>query len=291
MPDAVSSEEEQGFAEWSKVITPRRNLFDFRWRELWAYRDLVLLMVRRDFVATYKQTVLGPLWFLIQPLLTTLMFTLVFGRIARLSTDRLPQFLFYLSGLVAWNYFADCVNKTASTFTRNAGIFGKVYFPRLAVPISIVITNLISFLLQFGFFVIFLLYFIVRGSPVHPNWHMIVAPVLLLQMAALGLGAGCLVSSLTTRYRDLALAVTFGMQLWMYASSVVYPLSQIPEKFRWIFILNPMVPIIESFRFAFLGSGVIEIWQLAISFAISMATLVAGVVMFNRVEQTVMDTV
>src|SRR5947209_3908797 len=225
MAGIVKTREREDLSQWSIVITPKHGWFDLRWSELWRYRDLIRLFVRRDFVATYKQTILGPIWFLVQPIMTTLMFTLIFGHIAKLSTDRLPPILFYMSGIVAWGYFAECVNKTANTFTRNAGIFGKVYFPRLAVPIAIVTTNLLGFLIQFVMFMGFLSYFLLQGYPIHPTWRMLVAPVLVVEMAALGLGVGCIVSSLTTRYRDLALALTFGVQIWMYASSVVYPLS------------------------------------------------------------------
>jgi lipopolysaccharide transport system permease protein len=281
----------EDLSQWSMVITPKHGWFDLRWSELWRYRDLILLFVRRDFVATYKQTILGPVWFLIQPVMTTLMFTLIFGHIAKLSTDKLPPILFYMAGIVAWGYFSDCVNKTANTFTRNAGIFGKVYFPRLAVPVAIVVTNLLSFLIQFTMFMGFLTFFVLQGYPVHPSWRMLVAPVLVVEMAALGLGVGCIVSSLTTRYRDLAMALTFGVQIWMYASSVVYPLSVMSPAMRKIMILNPMVPIIEAFRFSFLGAGVIEIWQLLVSFAVSTVVLLLGIVMFKHVEHTVMDTI
>lgn len=278
-------------ADWSDVLTPRRSLFDLRLRELWAYRDLILLFIRRDFVAVYKQTILGPAWFLLQPLLTTIMFTIVFGWVARISTDRLPPFLFYLAGIVPWNYFADCVHKTANTFSQNASIFGKVYFPRLAVPISIVITSLIGFAIQFALFLVVLLYYLWTGAAVNPSWRIIVAPFLLLEMAILGLGVGCLVASLTTRYRDLAMAVSFGVQLWMYASAVVYPISAISPEMRRFMILNPMVPIIEAFRFSFLGAGVVELWQILLSFAISVVVCAAGLLLFHRVERTVMDTI
>ena len=276
---------------WSKIITPQIGWFDVRWRELWQYRDLIQLFVRRDFVATYKQTVLGPLWFFLQPLFTTVVFTVVFGRIAKISTDSIPAPLFYLSGIVMWQYFADCLNKTSGTFTGNAELFGKVYFPRLAVPLSVVITSLLAFAIQLTLFLCFFVYFKLHGAPIHLSYRVIVLPVLVVQMAALGLGVGCLVSALTTRYRDLAVAVGFGVQLWMYASAVVYPLSSIPPEWRWLLVLNPMVPIIEAFRFAFLGAGVVEMWQLALSFAVSLLVFFAGIIMFRRVEKTVADTV
>lgn len=276
---------------WSKILTPARPWLHIPWRELWRYRDLVMLFVRRDFTATYKQTLLGPLWYVLQPLFTTLMLALVFGYIARVQTDGLPHLLFFLSGVVTWNYFADCLQKTANTFTGNANIFGKVYFPRLAVPLSIVITNMITFLVQFALFLIVLGFFWAKGAPVFPNYRVIILPLLVLQMALLGLGMGAIVSSLTTKWRDLAMLVGFGTQLWMYASSVVLPLSVIPEKLRWIFILNPMVPIIESFRFAFLGRGVVEIWQLMVSLIVTIVVFVFGVAIFSRVERDFMDTV
>ena len=214
---------------WDMVIEPQRSLFDLRFGELWRYRDLVLLFVRRDFVAVYKQTILGPLWYLIQPLLTTITFTVIFGQIASLPTDGLPQFLFYMSGTVVWAYFADCLNKTSNTFVRNANLFGKVYFPRMAVPVSILISNLITFAIQFGLFIVFVLFFALRGTPIQPNWTWVaLSPLLVLMMAGLGLGFGIIISSLTTKYRDLRFLVTFGVQLLMYATPVIYPVSSIP---------------------------------------------------------------
>ncbi len=277
--------------QWTEVITPQRGWLEIRWRELWQYRDLIYLLVRRDFVGTYKQTILGPLWFFLQPLFTTIVFTVVFARIAKISTDAVPAPLFYLSGIVMWQYFADCLNQTAGTFTANASIFSKVYFPRLVVPLSRVLTSLLTFGIQFALFLCFLVFFKLHGAPIHPSFRIIVLPVLLAMMAALGLGVGCLVSSFTTRYRDLAVAVGFGVQLWMYASAVVYPLSEIPPAWRWVLVLNPMVPIIESFRFAFLGSGVVEIWQLAMGAGVCLLVLLAGVFAFNHVEKTFSDTV
>lgn len=288
MTTTDSSQEE---ATWSKVITPHRGWLDVRWRELWRYRDLIALFVQRDFVSAYKQTILGPLWFLLQPLFTTLVFTVVFGRVAQISTDSVPRPLFYLSGVVMWQYFADCLNKTSHTFTSNAGLFGKVYFPRLVIPVSTVITSLITFAIQFALFLAFLAYYKWQGAAVEVSFRIIILPLLLLLMAALGLGFGCMVSALTTRYRDLSVAVGFGVQLWMYASTVVYPLSEIPEDWRWLFVLNPMVPIIESFRFAFLGSGVVELWQLALGAGVSFGVLLAGILIFNYVEKTFADTV
>jgi len=277
---------------WDMVIEPQRSLLDLRFRELWRYRDLVLLFVRRDFVAVYKQTILGPLWYLIQPLLTTITFTVIFGQIASLPTDGLPQFLFYMSGTVVWAYFADCLNKTSNTFVQNANLFGKVYFPRMAVPVSILISNLITFAIQFTLFIVFVLFFALRGTPIQPNWLWIaLSPLLVLMMAGLGLGFGIIISSLTTKYRDLRFLVTFGVQLLMYATPVIYPVSSIPERFQWIILANPMTPIVEAFRYAFLGAGTVDVEHLLYSFGFMLVVVFLGSVIFNRVEQTFMDTV
>ncbi len=242
-------------------------------------------------MAVYKQTILGPLWFLFQPLFTTLVFTVVFGRIAKLSTDGLPQILFYLSGIVAWNYFSGCLNKTSDTFVANAGIFGKVWFPRLAVPISIVISSLITFAIQFLLFMGFWFYFFINGSTINPQPLIMLLPFLIVQMAALGLGCGIIISSLTTKYRDLTQLVGFGVQLWMFATPIVYPTSQIPERFQWIIALNPMSPIIEVFRYSFLGAGTINPSHIALSVLTTMVILFIGIILFSRVEKSFMDTV
>ena len=277
---------------WDLIIKPQRKLLDLRLGELWKYRDLVLLFVRRDFVSVYKQTILGPLWYLIQPLLTTITFTVIFGQIAQLSTDGLPQFLFYMSGTVIWTYFADCLTKTSNTFVGNANLFGKVYFPRLSVPVSILISNLITFAIQFGLFLVFFLYFVLRGTALQPNWGWIAfSPVLVLMMAGLGLGFGIIISSLTTKYRDLRFLVGFGVSLLMYATPVIYPSSSIPERFQWIIKLNPMTPVVETFRFAFLGGGTLHPLDLLYSFGFMLVVVVIGAVIFNRVEATFMDTV
>jgi lipopolysaccharide transport system permease protein len=277
---------------WDMVIEPQRSWFDLRLRELWHYRDLVMLFVRRDFVAVYKQTILGPLWYLIQPLLTTITFTVIFGQIASLPTDGLPQFLFYMSGTVVWAYFAECLNKTSNTFVQNANLFGKVYFPRMAVPISILISNLITFLIQFGLFILFVLYFALHGTAIHPNWLWVaLSPMLVLMMAGLGLGFGVIISSLTTKYRDLRFLVQFGVQLLMYATPVIYPVSSIPERFQWIIFANPMTPIVEAFRYAFLGAGTVDTGHLLYSLGFMLVVVFLGSVIFNRVEQTFMDTV
>jgi lipopolysaccharide transport system permease protein len=277
---------------WSLVIEPQRSLLDLRLRELWHYRDLVLLFVRRDFVAVYKQTVLGPLWYLIQPLLTTITFTFIFGQVASLPTDGLPQFLFYMSGTVVWAYFAECLNKTSNTFVQNAHLFGKVYFPRMAVPVSVLLSNLITFLIQFALFLAFVMYFAARGTAISLNWLWIaLSPLLILMMAGLGLGFGVIISSLTTKYRDLRFLVQFGVQLLMYATPVIYPVSSIPERFQWAILANPMTPIVEAFRYAFLGAGTVDLYHLIYSFVFMLVVVFLGSVIFNRVEQTFMDTV
>jgi lipopolysaccharide transport system permease protein len=277
---------------WDMVIEPHRHLFDLKLGDLWCYRDLVMLFVRRDFVSVYKQTILGPLWYLIQPLLTTIIFTFIFGNIASLPTDGLPQFLFYMSGTVVWSYFAACLTKTSETFVQNASLFGKVYFPRLAVPVSILFSNLITFLIQFALFLVFVVFFLFRGTPIQFIWLWIaLSPILMLMMAGLGLGLGIIVSSLTTKYRDLRFLVQFGVQLLMYATPVIYPVSSIPQRFQWVIQANPMTPIIEAFRFAFLGAGTVNINGLLYSFGFTLVVVILGSVIFNRVEQTFMDTV
>jgi lipopolysaccharide transport system permease protein len=276
---------------WDMIIEPQRGLFELRLGELWRYKDLVMLFVRRDFVSVYKQTILGPLWYLIQPVLTTIMFTVIFGQIASLPTDGLPQFLFYLSGTVIWTYFADCLNKTSNTFVANYNLFGKVYFPRLAVPVSILISNMITFLIQLALFVIFVIFFMLSGSEIRPNIWILSLPILILIMAGLGLGFGIIISSLTTKYRDLRFLVTFGVQLMMYATPVIYPVSSVPERFQLLILANPVTPIVETFRYAFLGAGTVNLWHLLYSFIFMLVVVSLGTVVFNRVEQTFMDTV
>ncbi len=285
------SDQPQEPDDWTLVIRPKSGWFDLHLGDLWRYRDLVMLFVRRDFVSLYKQTILGPLWFIIQPLLTTITFTIIFGNIAQLSTDGLPKMLFYMSGITAWNYFSDCLTKTSETFSSNAGIFGKVYFPRLAVPVSIIISNLIKFGIQLGLFLAFYIYFLTQGSAVQPTAALWLFPLLLLMMGALGLGAGIIVSSMTTRYRDLRFLVQFGVQLLMYTTPVIFPLSKIPDQYRWIILANPMTPIIETFRYAFLGTGTFSWEMLAYSAAATAVILALGVLLFNHVEKTFMDTV
>lgn len=276
---------------WSLVIRPQRAWWDLRLGELWRYRDLVWLFVWRDFVAYYKQTILGPLWYLIQPILTTVVFTIIFGNIAKLSTDGLPPFLFYLAGNTVWTYFSASLTSTSNTFTSNAGLFGKVYFPRLAMPLSVVISQIISFGIRFLVFLGFLIYFMASGSDVHPNWWILVLPVLLLIMAGLGLGLGIVVSSMTTKYRDLQQLVTFGVQLLMYGTPVIYPLSSITGGWRWLILANPMTPVVEVFRLAFLGTSAMSPIYLLYSLAFMFFVLLIGVLIFNRVENNFMDTV
>ena len=276
---------------WTTIIKPKTGWFDINLKELVQYNDLIIMFVKRDFKTMYKQTILGPLWIIINPLLTTLMFTLVFGNIANISTDGMPQIVFYMLGTTVWTYFSSCLTKTSSTFTANAAIFGKVYFPRLVTPISTVISGLINFGVQFLMFLGFMAYFMIKGSPIEPNLWILITPLLLVQLAALALGFGIIISSMTTKYRDLAVLVTFGVQLWMYATPVVYPASQIGGKLKTLMMLNPVSPIVESFRYAFLGSGSIPWNYLGISVVTTLVVLFAGVVLFSRVEKTFMDTV
>jgi len=258
---------------------------------LWRYRDLIRLLVWRDFVAIYKQTILGPLWHLIQPIFTTGVFTIIFGNIAGLPTDGIPSFLFYMAGNTVWGYFSLCLVSTSTTFTANAGIFGKVYFPRLSVPVSIVISNLISFIIRLGVFIVFLLYFILSGSTIQPNLWILLLPVLVLIMAGLGLGVGIIVSSLTTKYRDLQHLVGFGVQLFMYATPVIYPLSSVPQGWQWLILANPLTPVVEIFRLGFLGTSAVDPVFLLYSLGFTVVTLLIGVLIFNHVESTFMDTV
>jgi lipopolysaccharide transport system permease protein len=278
--------------DWSLVIRPHNRLFDLHLDDVWRYRDLLWMFVRRDFVAVYKQTVLGPLWFFIQPLLTTLIFTIIFSGVARIPTDGFPAMLFYLAGMTPWNYFATCLTKTSNTFVGNAGIFGKVYFPRLIVPLSIVVSTMIQFGIQFLLFIGVFAYFLITGADVSPQWGLIVVitPLLILLMAALGLGAGIVVSSLTTKYRDFTFLIAFGVQLMMYATPIIYPMSAVPDRYRWLIQLNPMTAPVETFRAIFLG-GPIPWSALGLSTMLTAFLLFVGIVIFNKVEKSFMDTV
>ncbi|MCI5221589.1 MAG: ABC transporter permease [Candidatus Electrothrix sp. AR4] len=277
--------------QWDIVIKPKTGWFDIHLGELWRYRELIGMFVKRDFVTIYKQTILGPLWFIIQPLFTTIVFTVIFGNVARIPTDSIPPFLFYMSGNVLWSYFAACLTVNANTFIGNAGIFGKAYFPRLTVPISSIISNLLRFLIQFVLFIGFYFYFFWKGAPFQPKIWIVVFPILVLQMALLSLGMGILVSSLTTKYRDLSFAMGLVIQLWMYATPIVYPLTLVPDWLRPWYVLNPMVSIVESFRYAFLGSGAMQWGYVAVSWLVTLLVLFIGVVLFSRIEKTFMDTV
>lgn len=277
--------------DWDLIIKPRSGPFEINLRELWSYRDLLVLLVHRDFVSTYKQTILGPIWFFIQPILTTLTFILVFGQIAGISTEGLPMLLFYMAGVTLWNYFSECLTKTATTFKDNASIFGKVYFPRLIMPFSIVVSNLVRLGIQFSLFLVFWLYYLIFKGNVHPTAYAFLTPLLVLLLGLLALGWGMIISSVTTKYRDLIFLLTFGIQLLMYATPIVYPLSRIGEKYKWLLLANPMTSIVETFRLGFLGKGTFSWGALAYSTGVTLFVLLAGVVIFNRVEKSFMDTV
>ncbi len=277
--------------QWTTVIKSKNKLFDLKLKELWKYRDLIVLFVKRNFKTRYKQTVLGPLWFIIQPLFTTVVYTIVFGNFAGLPTDGVPQFIFYMAGNVPWLYFSSCINSTSSTFTANAGVFGKVYFPRMVAPLSTVITCMIDFAIQFVMLVGFEIYFILSGSSIGVQIEVLLLPVLLIQMALIGVGCGTIISSLTTKYRDLQVLVGFGVQLWMYATPIVYSSATLSPTARSIIMLNPISPIIDTFRYAMLGSGSIPWGYWGISWIFTAVVVFVGLLMFNKVEKTFMDTV
>lgn len=276
---------------WTLRILPTRGTLEIPFKEIWDYRDLLLLLVRRDFVSLYKQTILGPLWFIIQPVMITVVYTLVFGNIAKISTDGLPQILFYLAGITCWNYFAESLAKTSETFTQNATIFGKVYFPRIIVPLSIITSNLIKLGVQFVLFLCFLSYYWISGNSVQPNAAACMFPILIILMGGIGLGLGMIISSLTTKYRDLRFLLTFAVQLLMYGTPVIYPLSTLPEKYRIFIVANPITPIIETFRYGFLGKGSFDLMHLLYSFGFMIVVLSIATVIFNQVEKNFMDTV
>jgi lipopolysaccharide transport system permease protein len=275
----------------SLLIRPKKSLLEIDFRELWEYRDLLVLFIRRDIVTKYKQTVLGPLWFIIQPVLSTLMYLVIFGRIANIPTDNVPPVLFYLSGIVIWTYFSICLNNTASTFINNASIFGKVYFPRLIVPFSIVISNLIQFIIQFGLLIMAIFFYSLKGFSFTFSYNLFLLPFLILLLALLGLGFGIIISSLTTKYRDLSNLLGFGVQLWMYATPIIYPLSIIPEKLKVFILANPVTAIIIIFKNSLLGTQTISYGYLIYSSVFTLFILLAGIIIFNRVERTFMDTV
>lgn len=277
--------------DWDLVIEPRRHLFDLKLKDLWRYRDLLILFVKRDIALVYKQTILGPIWFFLQPIMTTIIYVFVFGNIANISTDGLPQPLFYLSGVVIWNYFSTCFTSTSTTFLSNSAIFGKVYFPRLVSPLSVIISNLIKFFIQFSLFLALYIYYIFNTTVVTPQLQILLFPVYIVVMSLLGLGLGLLFSSLTTKYKDLIFLFQFGVQLLMYATPVIYPLSTIPEKYHLYFKLNPITHVIEGFKYAFLGKGYFDVGWLFYSIGFTLIVLLFGIIIFNRTEKNFMDTV
>ena len=283
---------------WTTIIKPRNKLFEVNLKEIWDYRDLLTLFVKRTITVTYKQTVLGPLWWIIQPALTVIMYMVVFGGIAGIPTDGIPQPLFYLGGIAMWQYFADCLGKTSSTFVANAGIFGKVYFPRLIMPLANVTSNLVRFSIQLGLFAVVYVYYAIIGQAPSPNWYLLLFPLLVVMMAGLALGFGIIVSSMTTKYRDLAILFSFFVSLWMYATPIVYPLSQVKGKMVAGFDLyqlmhfNPITPVIETFKYGALNAGEFIGWGwLAYSFGVMLVVLFLGILIFNKVQQSFMDTV
>ncbi len=292
------AQKEQENEKWTTVIKPRNGLFEVNLKEIWDYRDLYTMFVKRDITVAYKQTILGPLWWLIQPALTVIMYMVVFGGIAGIPTDGIPQPLFYLGGVCMWQYFADCLNRTANTFVSHAGIFGKVYFPRLIMPLSNVTSNLVRFGIQFGLFVLVYVYYAIIGQAPSPNWYFLLFPLLVVMMAGLALGFGIIISSMTTKYRDLQILFSFIVQLWMYGTPIVYPLSQVAGKqvmgmdLTTIMCLNPVTPVIETFKHGALGAGEFVGWGwLAYSFVFMVAVLALGILIFNKVQKSFMDTV
>ena len=280
--------------DWDLVIKGHTSLFDIRFQDIWQYRDLLGMFVKRDFVSFYKQTILGPLWFFIQPIFTTIVFTFVFGNLAGISTDGLPQQLFYLTGITSWNYFSDCLTKTSTVFKDNANIFGKVYFPRLIMPLSIVVSNLVRFGVQLLLLIVMMIYFSIFpaiGTHFEVTLAIVFFPVLVLLMALLGLGMGLIITAVTTKYKDLTFLVTFGVQLLMYGTTVIYPLSAAPEKYKNIISLNPMTGIIEAFRYAFLGKGEFSFSSISYSIIVTLTVLFAGILIFNKTEKNFVDTI
>jgi len=281
------------FETWDTIITPSRGWLELHLDDIWQYRDLLWLFVKRDFTTFYKQTILGPLWFVIQPLLSTIVFTIIFNRIAGIPTDGIPPLLFYMSGIIAWNYFSNCLTSTSGTFTANAGLFGKVYFPRIIVPLSKVISGLSRLAIQIVMFLGFYVYFLIIGNQ-HISFSFqafLLMPLMIIQMAMLGQGLGMIISSLTTKYRDLSYLVSFGTQLLMYASPIVYPLSVVPDKYKIYIIANPMTPIIEGFRQAFIGKGQLNLNMFFYSICITLIIFFIGLLIFNKVEKTFIDTI
>jgi lipopolysaccharide transport system permease protein len=277
--------------KWDLIISPKSKWFDLQFHDVFKYRDLLLLFVKRDIVSFYKQTILGPLWYFIQPIFTTLVYTFVFGGLAGISTDGLPKPLFYLAGITSWNYFADCLTKTSTTFRDNAGIFGKVYFPRLITPLSIVVSNLFRFIIQLVLLVVFILYYMNNGINFNIDEKIFLFPIFVILMALQGLGIGMIITALTTKYRDLSHLVIFGVQLMMYATTIIYPLSQISGKFYWIVALNPMTYIIEGIKASLLGVGLLNLNTFIYSMSISIVLFLFGIFIFNKVEKNFIDTI
>lgn len=276
--------------QWDLIIRPKRNMLDVDLKSLWYYRDLLKMFVKRDIVTIYKQTILGPIWFILQPIMTTAIYIVVFGRIANISTDGVPMLLFYLSGIIVWNYFSECFNITSKTFSENANIFGKVYFPRLIMPLSKIVSGLIKFVIQFVLFLAIFSFYLYKGQ-VQPNMNLLWIPYLVLLMALLGLGFGIIFTSLTSRYRDLNFLLSFGIQLLMYATPVIYPVSTIPEKYKAYIMANPMTPIIETFKNAFLGSGHASLSGIFYATIFTLVVLTMGIIVFNKTEKSFIDTV
>ena len=279
-----------GEENWTMEIRPKASFFQFNLKEILEYRDLIILFVKRDFKTMYKQTILGPAWILINPLLTTVIFTIVFGRIASISTDGIPDFLFYMAGNILWSYLSGCLQATAGTFLGNARLFGKVYFPRLVMPIATCISKLITFGAQFFLFFLFVMWYMWKGN-VRLTWLCLLTPLILFELALLAMGVGMILASLTTKYRDLQVLVGFGVQLWMYATPIVYPYSQIPGKWRWIISWNPVASLVEIFRYGWLGSGTVSFPQMGMGALITAVILVFGVLLFNRTQRTFMDSI
>ena len=276
------------------VLEPDRGWFAIDWRSLWHYRDLLYFLVRREFISKYKQTILGPIWFIIQPLLTTVVFTVIFGNIAKIPTNHIPPILFYLCGLLPWAYFAQCLSSISSALISNAMIFEKVYFPRLIIPLSIIVSNAFMFLLQLAVFLGFYAYFkclTPAGTLLDANRFIFWLPLLLLQTAAISLGVGLLVASMTVKYRDFQHLVGFSIQLWMYATPIIYPLSVIPRKWKLLFVLNPMSGIVEGYRYAFFGTGFVNADYMICSAIVTVLVLIAGILVFNKIERTFVDTI
>lgn len=276
---------------WTEEIKSNNSIFSVNLREVWHYRDLLFMLVKKDYVTFYKQTILGPIWFFVQPIMTTLIYVLLFGQIAKLSTGGVPQIAFYLSGITIWNYFSESLTKTSTVFKDNAAVMGKVYFPRLIMPLSIVASGLMKFGIQFGLFVCVVVYYTFVNQQIHPNLWIVVTPLLIILMASISLGLGMIFSSLTTKYKDLVFLLTFGIQLFMYATPVVYISDSIPLEYRWLIEMNPLTGIFDCFRYGYLGVGDFRASSLLFSSIVSFSILGLGVVVFNKVEKTFMDTV